>query len=370
MRRITLHLTKRTDGRFAKRIDGEYLIWPDEETARAAVIELARRREMGVADTTVPATPTDPPLRIIANLFRAARKPHVQPGTWSDYETAIDQFLASVGKYRTSSALRPDDFRLARERWEKSLGPWKLDNRIQSVRTMFRWACNVARLIEREPWYGDAFRKTAAADKRRVRREHVSAHGERVFSRGELQKILNNATGPLRAFILLGLNGGMYAADIAQLRPADLRKEKSRHLIDNDRIKTGVRRKFILWPETLKAMEVCRRGEETLFVTAHGNPWVNGETNSIGLLFGRLLKDLGIKRAGVNFGALRHTHVSAVSTQPDINAARLVRGHKFSGIEAHYDFPDIKRIQAITNLARLKLVTSVVRPPASRRKSA
>jgi hypothetical protein len=393
MRAITFKLTKRADGRFAKRIDGRYFVWPDEPTARAAIIELARRREIGVADTTIPATPTDPPLRLIANLFRAARRPNVQPGTWADYETAIDQFLAVVGKHRTASAMQPDDFAKARAKWAKTLGPWKIDNRVQSVRTMFRWAHRVGRLIDREPWYGDAFRKTSAADKRRVQREHVAEHGERVFSRDELKHILGTAKGPVYAFVLLALNGGMYAADIAQLRPADLRvikvdvadraptsvkrpatlKARRRqilHVIDTDRGKTGVRRKFILWPETVKAMETCRRGTDSLFVTAHGNPWVQGDTNSIGMLFGRLLNDLGIKRQGVGFGSLRHTHVSAVGAHPDLNAARLVRGHKFSGIESHYDFPDLKRIQAVTDLARARLLTTALPPASSRRKSA
>lgn len=370
MRNITLKLTARSDGRVCKKIDGQYFTWPDEKTAREAIIELARRREMGIADTTVAATPTDPPLRKLANAFRAERKPHVQPGTWADYETAIDQFLAAVGKYRTASALRPDDFSAIRKQWAHGLGPWKLDNRIQSVRTMFRWACRVARIIEREPWYGDAFRKTTAADKRRAQREKVAEHGERKFTRPELAKIIGAATGPLYAFILLGLNGGMYAAEIAQLRPADLRKIGRLWIIKTDRGKTGVRREFVLWPETAKAIESCRRGEETLFVTAHGNPWVQAETNSIALLFNRLLADLDIKRAGVSFGALRHTHVSAVGAHPDLNAARLVRGHKFEGIEQHYDFPDLKRIKAVTDLARAKLLTSVLRPHASRLKSA
>jgi integrase len=370
MRRITLKLTARADGRFAKRIDGQYFVWPDEETARAAVIELARRRELGVSDSTVPATPTDPPLRTIANLFRAARKPHVQPGTWDDYETAIDGFLVIVGKYRFASSLRPNDFAQVREKWDGTLGPWKLDNRVQSVRSMFRWACKTARLIDREPWYGDAFHKSKASDKRRVARQGVAERGERKFTTAELRKILDAVDGPLRAFVLLGLNGGMYAADIAQLVPADFHTEGRFQLIDNDRIKTGVRRKFILWPETIDALRACRRGTDRMFMTFHGNPWVNGETNSIALLFGRLLNGLGIKRRGVGFGALRHTHVSAVGGHHDHNAASVVRGHLIAGITVHYDFPDVKRLKAITDLARARLVTSALRQSSSRRKSA
>ena len=361
MRRLTLKLTPRADGRFCKRIGGKLFIWPTEDAARAEIIELARRQHLGVADDAVPAVPVDPPLRVIANLFRAARKSSVKPGTWQDYEIAIDQFLESAGKHRTASVLRPEDFAKVRNRWSSVLGPWKLDNRVQSVRTMFRWAHGVARLIDREPWYGDAFRKTSAADKRKVQREKVAEHGERKFTETELRKILKAVKGPLRAFVLLGLNGGMYAADIAQLVPADVRREGKLWLIDTDRQKTYVRRKFVLWPETIKAMEKCRKGTETYFVTVHGNPWVQDHADSIGMLFNRLLKDLGIKRGGVGFGSLRHTHVSAIGNPADRNAASIVRGHKIAGITEHYDFPDVKRLKAITDLARRRLLTSVPR---------
>jgi integrase len=357
-RKLTLTVTHRGDGRVCKRIDGEYVTWPDEETARAELVELIRRRSAGVATGTVPALPADPPLRDIANAFRASRKPQVAPGTWDDYETAIDQFLASVGKYRRVADLAPGDFAAVRGKWAAKLGPWKLDNRVQCVRTMFNWAHLTARLTDRLPWYGESFSKTSAAEKRRVRREHAAEHGERKFTPAELKKILASATGPLRAFVLLALNCGMYAADIAQLRHHDLRREGRHLVIDDDRGKTGIVRRAILWPETVKAIEGLRRGEDLLFVTAHGNPWVNGETDSIGLLFRRLLDELGVKRAGVGFGSLKHTHVSAVGGHPDLNAARLVRGHKFSGIEAHYDFPDLKRIKAVTDLARKRLLTN------------
>lgn len=366
LRRITLNLTKRADGRVCKKIDGQYFIWPDEDTARAEILEIARRREHGSDDMTVPATPQDPPLRVIANLFRADRKPRVAPGTWDDYETSIDQFLAVVGKNRFAGALTPDDFAAARTKWGKTLGPWKLDNRIQSVRTMFKWASTVGRLIDREPWYGDAFRKTSKADKRRVNRERISERGERVFSPGELKKILRIARGQIRAFVLLGLNGGMYAKDIADLMPADLKREGGHWVIDNDRIKTGVRRKTVLWPETVRALKSCRRGGDRLFVTLHGNPWVNGETNSIALLFNRLLTVAKIKRDGVGFGALKHTHTSATGSHPDRAACRVTRGHEIEGIESHYDIPNIQRLKSVTDLARRRLLTNAVRQAASR----
>jgi integrase len=230
---------------------------------------------------------------------------------------------------------------------------------------MFRWAHRVARLVQTEPWYGDRFSKTSAAEKRRARTV------DRVFTHDELRKILLGAKGPLRTFTLLALNCGMYAADIAQIHKVDLKRVGTLWLIDNDREKTSIRRRVPLWPETVKAIEATRDKSDRplLFYTAFGKPWVRDGINSIVMRYTDFLTGLGIKRAGLNFGAFKHTHVSAVGDSGDLTAARLVRGHKVSGIESHYDFPNLKRLKAITDLARTRLLTSVVRerskPPGS-----
>jgi integrase len=367
MRKLTLRLTKRADGRVAKRIDGKYFTWASEDEAREFLLDLIKRRDKGLAPLTESIIPTDPPLRKIADAFRVQRKDRVKKKTWYDYDQAIVSFLSIVGRHRHVSDLRPADFTKVRERWAGRYGPWKLDVRVQAIRTMFRWAARTARLIEAEPWYGESFGKTTAADKRRVKREKVAQHGERVFSKPELQAILRAAKGPLHTFVLLGLNGGMYAADIAALRPSDLRREGRCDLIDTDREKTGVRRKLVLWPESVKGIAKHRaRFGELLFVTVHDNPWVTDRANSIGMLFDRLLRAKKIHRAGVGFGALRHTHVSAVGDHPDLNAARLVRGHAVREIESHYDVPSIERIKAVTDLARRRLLSNVLQPASKR----
>jgi hypothetical protein len=366
MRKLTLTVTRRKDGRVCKKIDGEMVYWPDEKTARAELIELAKRRDAGHAGRPAAAQITDPPLRTIGNLYRTAKRAAVKPGTWHDYEEAIDSFFRHVGKFKRPSDLRPDDFGAVRDAWAREVGPWRIDNRVQAVRTMFRWAHRVARLITSEPWYGDRFSKTSAAEKRRTRT------ADRIFTRDELRKILNAATGPLRTFTLLALNGGMYAADIAQIHKMDLKRVGAQWLIDNEREKTGIRRKTPLWPETVRAVAKTRdRGEHPLlFLTMFGNPWVRPGIDSIVMRYTDFLTVLGIKRPRLNFGAFKHTHVSAVGDSGDPVAARLVRGHKVVGIESHYDFPNLKRLKRITDLARQRLFTSVVRqrssPPSSR----
>jgi hypothetical protein len=367
MRKLTLTVTHRKDGRVCKRIDGQLVYWPDEETALAELQELRRRRMAGEHGRQPTALLTDAPLRTIGNLYRAAKRPTVKPETWDDYEEAIDDFFRRVGKFKIPSDLRPDDFAAVRAAWEREVGPWRIDNRVQAVRTMFRWAHRTARLIKSEPWYGDAFNKTTAGEKRQARREREARHGERIFTPDELRKILRAVREPLRTFTLLALNGGMYAADIAQIWKVDLKRVGTLWLIDNDREKTSVRRKCPLWPETVKAIDRTRDRTDNplLFLTWHGNPWVRDGINSIVMLYTDFLGGLGIKRGGVNFGAFKHTHVSAVGDHPDHNAAKLVRGHKFSGIAQHYDFPSIKRLKSVTDLARKRLLTSVVQRRAA-----
>jgi integrase len=368
MRKLTLSITKRSDGRVCKRIDGVYVTWPDEATARGELVEMIRRRAEGAEFRGGRTVALDPPLKTIANLYRAAKRSTVKPSTWDDYDEAIKSFLGHVGRFRRVSELRPDDFARVRDAWSRTLGVWRIDNRVQAIRTMLKWAKDVARLISADPWYADRFSKTTAGEKRRSKRERIAARGERVFTADEIKTILANVTGPLRTFVLLGLNCGMYPADIAQIRKTDLKRVDGCWIIDNDREKTGVIRKPVLWPETVKAIEATRdRSEsELLFLTVFGKPWVRDDINSITMLFTDLLATLNIKRDGVNFGAFKHTHVSAVGDHHDLNAARLVRGHKFAGIEEHYDFPNLKRLKAVTDLARRRLLSSVPRPPRSR----
>ena len=188
--------------------------------------------------------------------------------------------------------------------------------------------------------------------------------GRRRHFRGEKLDVAP-VDGPLLAFVLLGLNGGMYSKDIADLDHVDVKRIGGARVIDAHRGKTGAYRRTPLWPETAKAMDaVATKGPGgPLFKTSRGNRWNHGETDAINQEFCRRLEQLGIKRDGVAFGALRHTHVSAVGDQGDLTAARIVRGHKVGGIESHYDLPDLKRLTAVTNFARRRLLPSpAVRP--------
>jgi integrase len=362
MRQLTLRLCKRKDGRYCKWINGRMVYFGrDERLARAMLLDLVRRQTLGHLEPDQQV-----PLHELADHYHAACQLRISDGTMQartldDYTGAIREFLRSVGRTRLVSSLGADDFSLFRSALARRLGCYALDRNIVSIRRMFRWAAE-NRVIDREPIYGSGFRVSSRADKRFAQAKHESDHGPRVFNLPEIDAILDAAREPMRTMILLGLNCGMYSIDCSDLLWSDIREVDGVTMIDRRRAKTGVVQRAPLWPEVLQSLGIRRVGR--VFSTRRGNAWNrrNG-TDSIAMEFGKMRHRAGVTRAGLGFGALRHTHVSAVSELPDINACRMVRGHQILGIESHYDFPSLERLLAVTSHARSKILRTPSAPP-------
>jgi integrase len=363
-RTITLKLTQRPDGMWCKKIDGRLRYFgpahcPEAE-ARRELLEYLRVRETGAAAAVTPISVT---VQDLSDQYGTACLARVEAGklerrTYDLYADAIQDFGDVVGWTAQAGAVPADQFARVAEAWSGRLGVHRFNNYVQAVRTAYRWAVE-NRLLDKPPHFGGAFRKAPAAQGRLSAIQKREERGERRFKADELRKIIAAARGPLRVFVLLALNGGMYSADVSDLRWGDIRRDGRHWLIDTTRRKTGIPRRLVLWPEVVRELERRERGADDvlIFRTIHGNPWNqrNG-TDSIGLLFRRLLDRLDLRREGVGFGSFRHTHVSAVGDHPDQAAARMVRGHLIEGIEQHYDFPDTRRLKSVTDLARARLL--------------
>jgi integrase len=371
MRKLTLKITRRADGRVCKRIDGRLRIYPDEAAARKEIFGLIALREAN-PPAAVAATTASPPelaasVKRIFNEFLLDREARMndgrlEKGTFLDYKDALDTFVAALESWDPqtpdsvsllrrevpASALCPIHFRHIRAGQAKAGGSCMLERRVQGARTAFRWAWEIGRLIPQPPYCGDDYHKPTKANKRADKRKSVSKGGEPRFTVQEIRAVLktDGLKPALRAMTWLALNSGMYSADCAALRWSDIKKEGRYTVIDSFREKAGVRQKLVLWPETVKALNAWKplrpkpKGDtspDLVFITVHGNPWTSenltrdedglvkggGETDSIKLLFNRLLVTLKIKRHGIGFGKFRHTHASAAGRHPDVNARRL-----------------------------------------------
>jgi integrase len=373
MRTPTLKLTwHKGSGYWCKSIGGKLRYFgargATEDDARKALLEFLQRRAYDRPDPVAEGGLVL--VKTVANAYAADCQRRVEAGTlqgrtFEDYDTAIKQFVEAVGRLTAVEDLTPAQFAAVRADWLARYAPSRAGNFIQSIKTMFKWAGpgDGMGLIQGLPRYGREFSKPPVSAHRDQRRDKARNDGERKFGRKELRAILESPllVGQHRAFFLLGLNAGCYAASIADFTWGDLRQEGRLHVIDTTRRKTGVPQKFVLWPETLRAITDCRKrgaDDALVFTTPHGLAWVcrDRHTDSIGQNFGDLLRTLRLKRSGVGFGSLRHTHVSAVAGHGDKDAARLVRGHAVPGVVWHYDFPDVGRLKAITDLARGKLL--------------
>jgi hypothetical protein len=152
----------------------------------------------------------------------------------------------------------------------------------------------------------------------------------------ELRKMPIAAGTPLKAMILLAANGGFGNADCATLPLTAVNLETG--WLNYPRAKTGIGRRFPLWPETVDARKeaLARRPEPKkdehaglFFITKYGNSWhKEAEDNPISKEMRKLLDSLGINGCR-NFYALRHTFEtvgSAESARPKPGAKPEPKG--------------------------------------------
>lgn len=159
-----------------------------------------------------------------------------------------------------------------------------------------------------------------------------------MFEADELRMILNHAEGPLRAWILLGINCGFGAADLSELSTSAIDMERG--WIDFPRPKTGVERKCPLWAETVEALReaIARRpGAKSVddagkvFLTVRGLPLIRTDEKTkcdeVAVRFGRLIRKLKLHRKGRGFYDLRRTFRTVADGAKDQVAANAIMGH-------------------------------------------
>jgi len=87
-----------------------------------------------------------------------------------------------------------------------------------------------------------------------------------TFNSGQIKKLLSIADVKMQAMIWLGLNCGFGCTDCGKLKWKDLDLKNGR--VRLARNKTGVRRNFLLWPETIQALKELSRSGQLVFYTS------------------------------------------------------------------------------------------------------
>lgn len=267
-------------GRWAKKINGRFAFFgPWEDPTAALEMYLAQRDALyagrlprrisaaaasgrSAASSTASATVESGTgrgvqVRDLANHFLTAKQRRVAGGemglrSFSEYHKACERLVKQFGAGRVVDDLDADDFGRLRASLATTRGPVTLGNEIGRIRSVFKYAYE-AGLVDKPMRFGPDFMKPAKRSVRLARQ----ARGPRMFEPTEIKALLAAARVQMRAMILLGLNCGMGNTDVATLTWGGLDLKKG--FVELPRPKTGIARRAVLWPETIKALELVRK---------------------------------------------------------------------------------------------------------------
>jgi len=385
-------LTAHNNGQWCKKIRGKvhfFGVWADPQAALDKYLGVAADLHAGKHPLQATLSPEGLIVKDICNRYlnhqlQKVLNAEIRASTFEDCRITVQSFAFYVGASRPVASLGPADFEqyrigIARNglgRRRRHLGVHALNRAIAVIRSMFKYAYSND-LIDRPMRFGAGFDKPSATLKRKARQAADLENGKRLFESSEIRRLLKNASAPLRAMILLGINGGMGNTDCARLPIKAVDLEGA--VIEFDRPKTGIERVVPLWPETVEAIRLVlaqrpkpagHEAEKLVFLTAYGRPWVrenlhraedNGiekvvSVDAIGEEFGKLLNHLGLKRKGLGFYALRHTFRTWADEVRDQHAIHRIMGHAIPGMSGIYvERIELHRLRAVVDHVRNKL---------------
>ena len=352
--------------RWAKKIKGKLHYFGPWDDPDGALQNYLDQRDDLHAGRTPRARGNGLTIRELCNRFLTSKRHLLDNGeitdrTFHDYYSTCERVVSTFGRTRPVEELAASDFERLRSKLAKKRGPVTLGNEIQRVRMVFKYAYDEG-LTDRLIRYGQSFKKPSRKTLRKAR----AKNGKRMFEAAELRKAIDSASQPLRAMILLGINCGFGQTDVSSLPQSTVDLEGG--WIDYPRPKTGIERRCPLWPETVKALReaIAKRPKpkdaadaDLAFITKYGKRWVKTHTtengsgtpaDALGQQFSKLLTELGIKRPGVSFYALRHTFATIGGESRDQVAVDHIMGHARDDMASLYrERISDERLKAVTD---------------------
>jgi integrase len=383
------HATKR----WAKKIRGKHHYFGPWSDPDAALQKYLDQKDDLHAGRTPRNTGDGLTVAGLCNHFLTAKSGMLKNGelveiTFQNYYRSCSRVLDVFEKTRLVDDLRADDFGELRAALAKTLGPTALKVEIQYIRTIFKFAFD-QRLIQQPVSYGQSFQKPSQKVLRQARQQSQQ-NGRRMFEAAELRHILDALDGKIecevlkkhkltgeykplslnpamKAMVLLGINCGFGQSDIANLPQSAIDFDTG--WVDYPRSKTATERRILLWPETIDAVQDAIyarpkpkdvKDEDLVFLTGHGLRWVmisesekRTWKDSVARCFGDILRQLNLKRPGLNFYALRHTFETIGGESKDQVAVNAIMGHVDNSMAGVYrERISDERLKAVTDTVR------------------
>lgn len=352
--------------RWAKKIRGTLHYFGPWDNPDAALQKYLDQRDALQAGRTPRVSGDTLTVRELVNHFLTAKEQQrdagdIRPTTFADYYATCQTVVAAFGKDRPVDDLAANDFQALRARFAKTLGPHALKREVGQVRSLFKYGYD-AGLVDKPVRFGPLFKQPAKRILRQHRQRSVQTNGKRMFEAADLRTIIDAASQPLRAMVLLGINCGFGNTDCATLPKTAV--DLNAGWVDYPRPKTAVERRCPLWPATIKALNeaIAQRPKAKeqsdsglCFLTKYGQRWVKADSydNPVTKEFRKLLDAVDesaakaakkrkvkpperIYRPGLGFYALRHTFETIAGKTRDQVAVDSIMGHSDESMAAEY----------------------------------
>ena len=327
-------------GQWSKKINGRTFYFGKLDNPDAAEKRyLAEKNDLAAGRVPRPAQVTMGRVDVAfaCNAFLTGKRRRVDSGeiterTWKELFQTCQTLTKAFGRDRMVSDLHGADFDDLRAKLAKRLGPVRLTNEVQRVRSVFKYALADG-LIEQPVQFGAAFVRPPKRTIRLVR----ASRAPKMFTAEQCRLLIDNASQKMKAFILLGLNGGFVSRDCGTLPRKAIDLEAG--FIGYARPKTGVARRIPLWAETVEALRAAMATEgELAFQTQQGTSYAKtgGGNDPIGLTFRRMLQGEKIHQPGLGFATLRHIFQTIAEGSKDFPAIRHIMGHVDESISGAY----------------------------------
>jgi integrase len=388
-------LTAHNNGQWCKKIRGKvhfFGVWDDSQAALNNYLSVAAVLHAGRRPSPISLSAGSITVKDVCNRFLTSQQRRADAGEieahWFDAcRRTTEDFARFVGTDRVVEDLGPADFEAYRLKLTrrgltraKGLGVHAIDRSVTVVKAIFAYA-NDMEIIKHPVNLGKAFRGPSAASKRKPQSESRIRNGAKLFDPSEVRRMLGAAGTPLRAMVLLGINGGFGSTDCSRLPISAIRPDTG--TIEFARPKNGIERVVPLWPETGAALEEAiadrpspddesyKDAKGLVFLTAFGQSWVryhvrrdpNGSIETVTRMdairgeFDKLLAKLGLKRRGIGFYTLRHTFRTWADEVHDQHAIHRIMGHAIPGMSGIYvEKIELHRLRAVVDHVRRKLL--------------
>jgi integrase len=349
-------------GKWAKTIKAKTYYFGRWDDPEGALTEYLDQKEDLFAGRT-PGVKGGLSVRDLCNAFIRSKRidldgGHLSSRSFCDYDRECRTLINEFGATRSVLDLKPCDFEKLHARLSRQCGIGTLGRYITVFRMIFKYGFE-SDLLERPVKFGPKFKTPSKQDRRKAKAKSEHVNGKKLFAADEIRRMIDTADVQLKAMILLGINGGMGNTDCSSLPLSAL--DLNGLWLNYPRPKTGVDRRIPLWQETVEALRevIANRRKaadeadaDLVFLTKFGLRWVRsgfeetkrmGKTsirakldNQLAKTFGKLLDELGLRRRGIGFYCLRHSHEKIAGGSKDQVAVDAVMGHTDNSMAAMY----------------------------------